>query len=131
MDEAGAYYTERNKSERERQILYINAYIWNLERWVTMILHAGQQRRHICKDVKNRLLDSVGEDEGGMIWENSTETCISPYVKQMTSVSSMHEAGHPKSVVWNNPEGWDGEGGGKGLRIGGYMYTYGCCCCCC
>ena len=32
-------------------------------------------------DVKNRLLDSVGEDEGGMIWENSTETCTLPYVK--------------------------------------------------
>ena len=28
------------------------------------------------KDVKNRLLDSMGEGEGGMIWENSTETCI-------------------------------------------------------
>jgi len=27
-------------------------------------------------DVKNRLLDSVGESEGGMIWENSIETCI-------------------------------------------------------
>ena len=27
-------------------------------------------------DVKNRLLDCVGEDEGGMIWENGTETCI-------------------------------------------------------
>ena len=32
-------------------------------------------------DIKNRLLDSVGEDEEGMIWENSTETCILPYVK--------------------------------------------------
>ena len=31
-------------------------------------------------DVKNRLLDSVGEGEGGMIW-NSTETSILPYVK--------------------------------------------------
>ena len=27
-------------------------------------------------DVKKRLLDSVGEDEHGMIWEDSTETCI-------------------------------------------------------
>ena len=27
-------------------------------------------------DVKNRLLDHVGESEGGMIWENSIETCI-------------------------------------------------------
>ena len=27
-------------------------------------------------DVKNRLLDSVGEGEGGMIWENSIEACV-------------------------------------------------------
>ena len=27
-------------------------------------------------DVKNRLWDSVGEGEGGMIWENGIETCI-------------------------------------------------------
>ena len=26
-------------------------------------------------------IDSVGEGEGGMIWENSTETCVLPYVK--------------------------------------------------
>ena len=32
-------------------------------------------------DVKNKLLDSVGEGEGGMIWENSIETCILSYVK--------------------------------------------------
>ena len=56
-------------------------------------------------DVKDRLLDSVGEGEGGMIRKNSTETCILPYVKQMTSASSMHEAEHPKPVLWDNPEG--------------------------
>ena len=32
-------------------------------------------------DVKNRLLDSVGEGEGGMIWKNSIETCILSNVK--------------------------------------------------
>ena len=32
-------------------------------------------------DVNNRLLDSVGEDEGGTIGENSIETCILSYVK--------------------------------------------------
>ena len=31
----------------------------------------------------------------------------------------MHEAGHPKPVLWDNPEGWGGEGGGRELRIGG------------
>ena len=74
------------------------------------------------KDVKNRLLDSVGGGEGGMIWENSTETCISPYVKQKTSPSSMHEAGHSKPVHWDNFKGWDWEGG---LEWGGHMYTRG------
>ena len=32
-------------------------------------------------DTKNRLLDAVGEGEGGMIWENSIETCVLPYLK--------------------------------------------------
>ena len=32
-------------------------------------------------DVKNRLLDSVGEGKGGMIWENCIETCTLPHVK--------------------------------------------------
>ena len=32
-------------------------------------------------DINNRLLDSVGEGEGGMIWKNSIETCILSYVK--------------------------------------------------
>ena len=31
-------------------------------------------------DVK-KLLDLVGEGKGGMIWENSTETCMLSYVK--------------------------------------------------
>ena len=32
-------------------------------------------------DVKNSLLDSVGEGEGGIIWENDIETCIISYMK--------------------------------------------------
>ena len=56
-------------------------------------------------DVKNRLLDYVGEGKGGMIWENSIETYTVPYVKQMTSASLMHEPGHPEPVLWDNPEG--------------------------
>ena len=31
VDEPRAYYVEWSKSEREKQILYVNAYIWNLE----------------------------------------------------------------------------------------------------
>ena len=69
-------------------------------------------------DVKNRLLDYVGEGEGGMIWESSIEMHILPYVKLMTSASSVHDAGHLKPVLWDNPEAWVGEGGGRGFRMG-------------
>ena len=30
----------------------------------------------------------------------------------------MHEAGHPKPVLWDNPEGWGGEEGGRGIQDG-------------
>jgi len=36
----------------------------------------------------------------------------------MTSASSMHEAGHSELVLWDNPEGWGGEGGGRGVQDG-------------
>ena len=69
-------------------------------------------------DVKNRLLDSVGEGEGGMIRVSSIEICILPYVKQMASPSSMFDTGHSTLVHWDNPEGGDGEGGVKGVQDG-------------
>ena len=47
------------------------------------------------------------------------------YVKQMTCPSLMHDTGHSKLVHWDNPEGWDGEGGGRGAQDGGHMYTRG------
>ena len=71
----------------------------------------------------NRLLDSVGEGKGAVIGENSPETCILPYVKQMTTASLMHEAGHSKLVLWDDPEGWGGEGGGRGVQDGEHVYT--------
>ena len=76
-------------------------------------------------DVKNSLLDFVGKGEGGMIWENRIETCILSYVKQITSPGSMHETGCSGLVHWDDPEGWDGEGGGRGVQDGEHMYTHG------
>ena len=37
----------------------------------------------------------------------------------------MNEAGHPKPVHWDDPEGWYGEGGGRRVQDGEYMYTCG------
>ena len=49
------------------------------------------QNRKRDTDVQNRLLDSVGEGEGGMFQENSIETCRLSRVKQITSPGWMHE----------------------------------------
>ena len=48
------------------------------------------QSRKRDTDVPNRLLDSVGEGEGGMFQENSIETCILSIVQQITSPGWMH-----------------------------------------
>ena len=53
----------------------------------------------------------MGEGEGGMIWENGIETCIWSYMKQIASPGLMHETGCSGLVHWDDPEGWDGEGG--------------------
>ena len=39
----------------------------------------------------------------------------------------MYEAGHSKPVLWNNPEGWGGERGGRGVQDGEHKYTRGRC----
>ena len=49
------------------------------------------QNRKRDTDVQNRLLDSVGEGDGGMFRENSIKTCILSRVKQITSPGWMHE----------------------------------------
>ena len=55
-------------------------------------------------DVKNRLLDSVGEGEGGMIWENGTETCIPSCKKRITSLCSIQDTGCLGLVHGDDPE---------------------------
>ena len=47
-DEPGAYYREWSKSERERQTLYINTYIWDLERQYQWFYVQGS--KHRCKE---------------------------------------------------------------------------------
>ena len=69
------------------------------------------------------LLDSEGEGEGGMIWENGIETCILSYVKWIASPGPMHDTGCSGLMHWDDPEGWDGEGGGRGVQDGVHMYT--------
>ena len=67
----------------------------------------------------------MGEGKGGMIWENGIEACILPYVKQIASPGSMQDTGCLGLVHWDDPEGWDGEGDGRGVQDGQHMYTHG------
>ena len=75
--------------------------------------------------MENSLLDSVGEGEGVMIWENGIETCIISYMKQIASPVSMHDTGCLGLVHWDDPEGWYREGGGRGFQDGKHVYTRG------
>ena len=67
----------------------------------------------------------MGEGKGGMIWENGIETCIISYVKQIASPGLMHDTGCSGLVHWDDPEGWYGEGSGRGVQDGEHVYTRG------
>ena len=47
------------------------------------------------------------------------------YMFQCHSPGSMHDTGCSGLVHWDDPEGWDGEGGGRQVQDGGHMYTRG------
>ena len=76
-------------------------------------------------NVQDRLFDSVGEGEGRMIWEDGIETCIISYKKRITSLGSMQDTRCLGLVHWDNPEGWYGEVGGRGVQEWELMYTRG------
>ena len=83
-------------------------------------------------DVSNSLLESVGEGEGAMIWENGIETCIISYTKRIASPGLMHDTGCLGLVHWDDPERWYAEGGGRRVQdwehvstCGGFMSIYG------
>ena len=89
---------------------------------VMTTLYARQQKRHRCIEQSFGL---CGRGSGGMIWENGIETCIISYRKRITSPGSMQDSGGLGLVHWDDPEGWDGEGGGRGVQDGEHMYIHG------
>ena len=79
VDERTACYTEWSKSKRENQILYINAYIWNLEKWHWWTYFEGRKR-----DTENSFVDTMGGGEGKLTWETSIETQYITICKLLT-----------------------------------------------
>ena len=70
-------------------------------------------------------MDSMGEGEGGKIWENGIETCKISCMKRDASPGSMHDTGCLELEHWDDPEGWYEEGGGRRIQDGEHMYTGG------
>src|SRR5574337_258162 len=70
-------------------------------------------------------MDSVGEGEGGEIWETGIETCIISCMKRVASPGLMHDTGCLGLVHWEDPEGGYGEGGGRRVQDGEHRYTCG------
>ena len=60
------------------------------------------QDRERDTDVYNGLLDSEGE--GGMIWENGTETCTLSCKKRITSLCSIQDIGCLGLMHRDDPE---------------------------
>ena len=60
----------------------------------------------------------MGEGNGGMIWEKDIETYKLSYVRLISSPGLMNDIGCSGLVHWDDPEGWDWEGGGRGFRMG-------------
>ena len=46
-------------------------------------------------------------------------------MQQITSPGSMPDTGCSGLVHWDDPEGWYGEGGGKGVQDEEYLFTCG------
>ena len=46
-------------------------------------------------------------------------------MNQIASPGSMHETGWSALVHWDDPEGCDGEGGGRGVQDGEHKYIHG------
>ena len=51
--------------------------------------------------------------------------CILSYVKHIAKPGSIHETGCSGLVHWDDPEGWDGDGGGSKTQDEEHMHTHG------
>ena len=89
---------------------------------VMITLYARQQKRHRCIE---QCFGLCGRGRGWDIWGNVMEPCIISYKKRITSPASMQDTGCLGLVHWDDPEGWYGDGGGRGVQDGEHVYTCG------
>jgi len=69
-------------------------------------------------EVKNRLLDSVGEGKGGMIWNMYITICE---IDHQSKFNAWNRALKASALGWPWGMGW----GGRGVQDAGHVYTHG------
>jgi len=110
VNEARACCTEWNKSEREKQISYINAYMWNLEKqdWWTYL-----QGRNGNTDVEHGFVATVREAESEMNGESSINIYTLLCVKWIAGEKLLYKTGSPAlcwALWWPGGGEWGREG---------------------
>ena len=121
-DEPRAYYIEWSKSERKRQILYINACVWNLEKWYWWTYLQGSNGD---TDIQNRLVDTVGEGEGGMNWEQYGNIYITICKTASQWKFAVWRRELKSGALWQHRGlGWDGRWDGDSRGRGTYVYLW-------
>ena len=110
VDEPRAYCTEWTKSERERQILYINACVQNLEEWYWWACFLDRKG---VPDIENRLWT---QQEKGRVrrtkrvaWKIYTVMCKTD---SQWEFAVRHREG--TRVLFDSLEGWDAVGDSRG-----------------
>ena len=109
--------------------MYTNTCIWNLERWYWWNHFQGSNRD---SDTEIKLVDTVGEEEGGRNWESSMEICTLPYVKQIASGNLLCDDTGSSSQCSVTTIGigrggrWAGRSGGRGHTYTWFMDSCGC-----
>ena len=82
MEYTHIYIYTHEQSENSPTKIKYSRFIWQTKEIKNYIYQLG-----------TKLLDSVGEGEGGMIWENGIETCIISYKKLIASLGSVQDTG--------------------------------------
>ena len=106
--------TKGNRHSTANQLLYCGQTLSPPTHWGSLM----QARQvFVCLFVVFSKLSNQN-NKCKMCWfKNSIETCILPCVKQIASPGLMHETGRSGPVHWDDPEGWDGEGGEREFMI--------------
>ena len=96
VDRTRDCHTEWSKLEREKQISYNIAYMWNLEKWYRWTYF---QSRNRDTDVENKLMDTQGKGGRGMNWEIGIDIYTLLCIKYVTNEYLLYNTGNSKMFV--------------------------------